>query len=201
MVRIPKRKNRLVVGLTGVFGSGKTSVATLFKKLGAHVIDCDAIVRDIYETGNPLLKKIGMKFGLRNPNRMKLGALVFSDARKRHQLEKLIHPYVFQKISENLKRVKHGIVVIDMPLLFEVGFERNVEKVVVVASQSQEIRKRLMKKGFSSGEIVKRLGAQMPLREKVKRSDFIINNSGGLENLKKQVQKVLNNLKQSSYMS
>ncbi len=176
-----------LIGLTGIFGSGKSAARKLFELYGAKTVDCDALAREAYEIRNPLYQKIKKAFGLNQLARPAIAKLIFENQKKRKQLEALIHPYVFQRISEEIRKVKKGLVVIEIPLLFETGFEKCVHATVMVTAQKKMIKKRLSARGFSAREIDLRWKAQWPLKKKVSRADFIIDNSGSHAALKKQI--------------
>lgn len=179
---IKKQKKLLTVGITGIFGSGKTTVSSIFKKAGIPVISCDEIVHH-------LLKKKKIKDRIKNTfgeevmdkgeiNRGVLSRKIFSDERKRKLLEKILHPEVFKEINKKIldRQKKGGIIAIEIPLLFETKSEKLVDKIVVVKASRQIILERL-KGRFSKEEILKRWKAQIPLKEKEKRADYVINNS------------------------
>lgn len=189
------RRPRLVVGLTGFFGSGKSSVARLWKTQGAKVIDCDALVREIYSGKPRFVTQIKKALGLEALERSQVARLVFHDARKRKRLEFLIHPYVFRRIAQILRTFKQGVVVIEMPLLFETGFGRQVDVIAVVTAEKRKVLDRLERKGFSTREARMRWRAQWPIEEKVRRADFAIDNSGSPRELKKQALEVWGVLK------
>ena len=195
MGKIPKRPSRFIIGLTGIFGSGKSTVVKIFRSQGAHVIDCDQLVREAYKRNTALAKQVQKLFRLKKLDKSEIARSVFQNQTKRKKLEALIHPYVFKRIVQKLRLIQYGVVVVEMPLLFETGFERQLDAVIVVAGRKSVIQKRLRRKGFSDREIQSRWQAQWPLQGKVNRADFVIENSGGLSDAKKQVLKILRKLK------
>jgi dephospho-CoA kinase len=178
-----KQKKRCVIGLTGGIATGKTTMGFVFKKLGAHVICCDTIAHNALRKNSGTYKKIVRTFGekvLKNKkkiDRARLGSIVFSNGQQRKKLENIIHPYVFERLAETIKR-KRGIIIIDVPLLFETGFEKNVDLTIVVCCSQREQINRLLKRNMLKKEDARaRIAAQMPLREKKKKADFIIENT------------------------
>jgi len=186
----------LLVGLTGSFGTGKSTAARLFRDRGAQVIDTDRLAHEVFRRGNRLYPKIRALFPeiQGTVNRAKVARVVFRNAGKRKRLERLVHPYVFGRISEELRRRQKGIVVIEVPLLFESGFHRKCARTVVVKARPSEVVRRLRFKGFSKGEVEARWRAQWPLGRKTARADFIIENSKGLGRTRAQVRTVWNQL-------
>ncbi|MCM8815050.1 MAG: dephospho-CoA kinase [Candidatus Omnitrophica bacterium] len=188
----------ICLGLTGVFGSGKSTVARIFKKMNIPVISCDDIVNKLLKT-EQIKQQIACAFGdeYLNKNggvkRKKLGTLVFSSTWHREKLNKIIHPRVFEILKEKLdiyrKKGKMAVVV-EIPLLFETRSEKLFDVIVTVASPLSIIKERLKEK-YSQEEIEMRLKAQMPLDEKISLSDYVINNSGTILQLQSQVKKIL----------
>ncbi len=171
---------RLVVGLTGSFGSGKSTVGRILKDLGARkVIDADRLAHEVFHTNHPIAKKIKTLFNIKGALSRKVVAQeVFSKPEKRKQLEALIHPYVYRRIVSELKKVKSGIMVLEVPLLFETGFNKICDITVAILAGNRNIVKRLVRSGFSSKEVRVRLQIQLPEREKRKRANLYIKNSG-----------------------
>lgn len=190
-------KGRLLIGLTGTFGSGKSTVAKLFRTWGARVIDADRLGHEALRKNTESYRKIVREFGREVLDqkslidRKKLASVVFSNTSKRRRLERIIHPYVFSEIRKNLKRIRRGVVVLEVPLLFETGFNRHVDRTVTVWALKSVLMQRLRsKRHLSDKEIKLRIKAQMPLASKKKQSDFLINNSNGLKETAKQARLV-----------
>ncbi len=163
---------RLVVGLTGSFGSGKTTVSKIFQKLGAKkVMSADQIVRD--------------KFWPSKARRKQIAREVFTNPRKRRALEAVIHPFVRRRMTSEIKKVKNGIIVLEVPLLFEAKFDRLCDVTVTVVAGKSNLAKRLVRSGFSRQEVNARLQAQLSEQEKMRKSDFIISNKGSKKLLRK----------------
>ncbi len=184
----------LKVGLTGSIATGKSTVEKIFKKLGIPVIDADEIVhqllkrRDIKEKIVNLLGDVLDKNG--EIDRKKVAEIIFSNPEKRKQLEQIIHPEVFKYIQDWLKaqeKNKNKIAIVSVPLMIETGSYKNYDKIIVVYAPEEIQLKRLIKKGMSEEEARKRINAQMSIDEKLKYADFVIDNTGSLEDLEKQV--------------
>ena len=183
------RKKKIILGLTGSFGSGKSTVAGIFRSHGARLIDADCLAHRCLEAGSPAYKKIIKIFG--TADREKLGKIVFSDKKLLKKLNAIIHPQVIREINLMLKKYKSGIIVLDAPLLLEAGLKKMVDKVIVVKIKRAPQLKRLRSKlGLTNLEILKRLNLQMPQERKSRLADFLIDNSGTIGRTIKQVQEL-----------
>ncbi|MEW5894711.1 MAG: dephospho-CoA kinase [Candidatus Omnitrophota bacterium] len=192
-----------VIGLTGSLGTGKTTVACMFRELGAGVIDADQIAHHLIEEDHDCREEIKRKFPLAvgngEINREKLAKEVFTDEMKLKALEEILHPAVYRYIKKGIrgfsrdKKVK--VVVLDVPLLFEAGFEDLVDAVVVVrANQRQSIERVSHARHFKRQDILKRQRRQMPQREKLKLADFIIDNRKSIAETRAQVKTIWDGL-------
>lgn len=200
---IKKYRKLLTVGITGIFGSGKTTVSSMFRKAGIPVISCDDIVHRLL-IKKAVIDKLKRTFGRDiikqgYVDRAILGKKVFSDTRERKKLEKILHPMVFREINKKIldSKKRGGIIAVEIPLLFETQSERLVDKIVLVKASRQTILKRL-KGRYSRKEILERWNAQIPLKEKEKKSDYIINNSGEYSETFKEVQNLIKTLKSTA---
>lgn len=176
---------KTVIGLTGSFGSGKSTVAALLERKGAFVVDADAIAHKLLAPSCAAYAKLVSVFGRKilgprkKVDRKKLAALVFSDTRKLLQLDSIMHPEIIKHIKGKIKSSRSSVVVVDAPLLIETGLDKFVDKVIVtVVDQDTQIRRLKEKKGFSKKEILQRIRRQIPLRQKVRLADVVIDNSG-----------------------
>ena len=194
------------VGLTGSIGTGKSTVLKIFKDLGAYVIDADQIVHQLY-TKREVQEEIKREFGNvfnedGSLDRKKVAQIIFNDINKKRILERLVHPKVRSEIYKILKNIekneKNAIVIVEIPLLIETGQYREYDKVIVVYSPKNLQIERLLKKGFSKEEALKRINSQMDIEEKIKYADFVIENISSFEDLKENVKKVFNELKKVS---
>lgn len=182
---------RLIVGLTGTFGSGKTTAANLFRKAGAQVIHSDELAHEIYRPDAKELKKIKLLFNVKGPvSRKQIAKEVFSDPEKRRALEQVAHPYVKRRILQEIKKAKREIIILEVPLLFETKLDRMCDVTVAVAAGKANVLKRRAKPGLSRAEIKLRLAAQMPEAEKLRKADFIINNKRSIKQLAQEIEKV-----------
>lgn len=191
----------LVIGLTGGIASGKSTVAHMFQKHGITVVDADVIAKEAVEKGMPAYRKIAETFGdgvlLDNGgiDRKKLGELVFQNEDKRMQLNAIVHPEVRKTmIKERDEAIQAGerFVVLDIPLLYESGLEHLTDKVLVVWVPKELQLERLMKRNsLSEEEALNRIHAQLPLDEKRKKADAVIDNSGGLNDTENQLQELI----------
>ncbi len=187
---------KLVIGLTGSFGSGKSTVSRMFEKLGAYVIDADILAHAALLPGSSVYEKIlahftGLGFTLGKAlDRKKIAEIIFQNPKQKAKLEAIVHPYVFERMIAEAAQVERQIIILDIPLLFETGFDQCCHKSIVVKSSDEKIRTRLRKKGFSAEDIRVRSKAQMPLSEKVRRADIVIHNSGTLQETFQEVKKI-----------
>jgi dephospho-CoA kinase len=189
------KNRRIILGLTGGFGTGKTTVAGILKAYGARVIDADKIAHSLLKKGTPAYKKIVMNFGraVQNSdgsiNRAKLGAKVFAKESSRKKLNRIMHPEIIKVMMAALRSIKKGVVVLDAPLLLEAGLGKIADKLIVVtASRENQMRRIQKSKHISKAQILKRIHSQMPLLDKVRRADFVIDNNGAVSQTRKQVQ-------------
>jgi dephospho-CoA kinase len=190
----------IIVGLTGSVGTGKSTVTNFFKELGAYIIDWDELALEITRPHSRAWEKIVDYFGkgILNDdltiNRQKLAEIVFSDREKLEKLNQIVHPGVFKedkRITNEIKSLDPDALIIkDIPLLFEVVRPTFVNKIIVVAASEQTQLSRLEEKGMSREDAQNRIKSQLPLEEKIKSADFVINNDGSLEETKKQVEKI-----------
>jgi len=164
-----------IIGITGSFGAGKTTVANMFRKLGAYLIDADRIAEELIRPKGVLNKKIIQKFGTANP--AKLAKIVFGNKVKLQALNGLIHPLVIKKIKLLAQKTRKKVIIIDAPLLIEAGLDKYVDTLIVIKTNRKIQKQRCLKKGFSKTDFQKRVKYQLPLKAKLKKADFIIDNS------------------------
>lgn len=193
------------IGLTGGIASGKSTVASLFRAWGAFVADADEISRHALDPDTDCYEKTvaafgrGILHGDGTVDRRKVASIVFSDKKALNLLNGIIHPYVRRIIradsqtayAESPKRM----IVWDVPLLFETGYDEEVAKTVVVtARQSLRIERIVARDASTRAAALRRIRAQMPDREKVRRADLVIRNNGSLEELEKRTREVFDEL-------
>jgi dephospho-CoA kinase len=182
----------IVVGLTGGVATGKSTAAKMFKQCGAVVIDADELVRDAVRPGKPAWRAIVKTFGKtvltpdRTINRQALGAIVFGNRVKLRSLERIIHPRVSREQARLTKQIARtdpdAIVIYDVPLLFEAGIDKRVDKIIVVTAEREtQIARLKNRNGLTRGEAIRRINSQMPLAKKILRADYTIKGtlSGG----------------------
>jgi dephospho-CoA kinase len=178
----------LKVGLTGGIASGKSTVARAFAEMGAHVLDADRIARDLVTPGSPALARIVEAFGGEvlladgTLDRATLGAMVFAEAGKRRILESILHPLILSEIDRRIGDLERtdpqGIAVVEAALILEIGQQEQFDAIVVVWAEEEQQRQRMMvRDGLPAEEAGRRLAAQMPLSEKRRRADLVVDNS------------------------
>lgn len=186
---------KLIIGLTGGFGCGKSTVSGLFRKFGGEIVDTDKIAHNALKRGSQVFDPIAVLFpeawekGGKKLDRGKIAEEVFADIGKRKALESLIHPYVYEKIQEAIDATEQKIVIVEVPLLFEAGFEKLCDKVLAVQCNRTVKEKRLRRKRFSVQEIRAREKAQMPESLKAQKADFVIDNSGSISQTTREVER------------
>lgn len=177
-----------MIGITGGIASGKSAVAGRLCSLGAVVLDADLIAREAVEPHTPGWAEVKKFFpeviqGDLQINRRELGRIVFSDPGKRKVLEKIVHPLVRLGLEEEGARLaaKKKVVFAEVPLLYEVGWDEWIKPVWVVYVRPEVQLERLMARArISAEEALQMIASQMPLAEKVKRAQRIIDNNGSL---------------------
>jgi len=185
------------VGLTGLWGSGKTTVLKFFEKLGAEVLDVDSIVHQLLQQQR-IIKSIEATFGKDviksgSIDRKLLASKAFSSVENKRKLEEIIHPEVFKKIQAFLNDVKH-IAIVEVPLLYETSSEKYFDKTILVVADEDVRISRLLKKGYSIEEIEQRLKHQISEEEKRKRADYIIDNSASIQQTYTQILEIWKDL-------
>lgn len=197
----------LIVGLTGGIVSGKSTVALMFKDLGAKIVDADKLGHSVILPHKPAWEKIVKIFGkgiLQNDltiDREKLGKIVFANQPLLKKLNEITHPEITKIIKKEIDSVKNKTynqqktLIIDAALIYETKIDRLMEKIIVVYIDEDEQIKRLIKRNnLSKDEALQRIKSQMPMKEKVKMADYVVDNSDSLDKTKKQVEKIWKNL-------
>ena len=191
----------LVVGLTGGIATGKSTVSDVLRRLGAEIIDADRLARDVVEPGEPAFATIVEEFGPGVLNadgtldRKKLGAIVFAAPDRRKRLEAITHPAIRDRFLARLEELAaqgfRGLVFFDAPVMIESGTYKNMERLVVVATDEATQAERLRARdGADEAENRRRIASQMPVAEKAKLADYVIDNSGDREATVEQVRRV-----------
>lgn len=194
-----------VFGVTGGIGSGKSRVAALLRARGVPVVDADELAREVVAPGSAGLSEVVSAFGpeVLGPDgaldRKRLGALVFSDETARKRLNAITHPRVralSQARFTELAQRGATLVAYDVPLLFEAGLDAVLRPVVVVAaSEPTQLARIVARDGLSEAEARARIQAQLPMDEKRRRADYVLENDGSLEALEAQVDQLLEQLR------
>ena len=190
----------LKIAITGGAGSGKSTVARMFRELGAEVLDADAAAREAVAVGTPAWQELRRLFGEEyfhpdgSLNRPKVAQLVFADPEARKILNDLVHPRVAAALRRRLKEMEHqdaSLVLVDVPLLFEAGLESAYDRVIVVYVDPEDQVRRLQDRNARGAEeIAGLLSAQWPLADKAARADFVVDNRGPLAETGAQVQEI-----------
>ena len=197
-----RRRNKgIILCLTGGLASGKTTVARMFRSAGAQVIDADKLARRLLRRGTPLLRRLASGFGKTilsadgRLDRSKLVKVVFRRRAELARLNRMAHPEIIRLIKQEIRQSCSRLIVLDAPLLLEAGLKGMVDKVVVVkAGLNQQLRRAGKKTGLGRREILRRIRAQMPLRQKARLADLIIDNSGSLSATSRQVKQIRRDL-------
>ncbi|MFH0826448.1 MAG: dephospho-CoA kinase [Candidatus Omnitrophota bacterium] len=194
-------KKRIILGVTGVFGSGKTTVSKIFKSFGVDVIDADRIAHRCLNQDPHARKKVIRTFGTKildahgRISRKKLAKVVFSNRISLRRLNRILHPAIIRIIKGKMGLSRSRVVVLDAPLLLEAGLKTVVDKLVVVTITPPKQLERIAKRDSLEPQAVKvRTRSQIPQSQKVQLADFIIDNSGSLKNTKRQVKDVWSKL-------
>jgi dephospho-CoA kinase len=187
-----------VIGLTGGIGTGKGEVADALRSLGAQVIDADKAGHDVYLPGTEGWQRVVSLFGRDildskgGIDRGKLGSLVFADEQARSRLNEALHPLIREAIQsrlEELRRQDVPVVIVEAALLFEAGWRDMTDEVWTVSAPIEAVSERLQRgRGLSPQEVVQRVEAQSTDEWRRQQADVVIDNSGGLDDLRRQVQ-------------
>lgn len=175
----------MLIGLTGGVATGKSTVARMFGQCGAIIIDADDLAREVVRPGKPAWREIVKEFGPdilnadRSLNRQAVGAIVFRNKAKRRRLEQIIHPRVAREQMRLMRAAAmnnpHAVVIYDVPLLFEAGIDKRVDKTIVVTADRETQIARLRKRnGLTRTEAIRRINSQLPLAKKVARADYVL---------------------------
>lgn len=200
-------RNALVVGLTGGIATGKTTVADMFKHLGAKVVSADEIVHEMLQPGSETSCAIAQEFGDsilksdRSIDRLKLAEIIFNEKRKRLRLEKILHPPVIARLAEEAERFRNegeGVLILEIPLLVETASMDMVDIILVVtAEQETQIERLYIRYGLGRREAVLRIESQLPMSEKLKYAEWVIDTEGTLQDTRIQVKKVWDTIQKS----
>lgn len=189
------------LGLTGGIATGKSTADAFFRKSQIPVIDADKIAHELMNPGKASYQAIVSSFGTQvlnadqTINRKKLGQLVFNDSVLLDKLNQLTHPLIINEIKlemDQYQKQKTAIVVVDLPLLFEIGFEQECDASLVITVPQQLQLTRLMQRNhLTKSAALSRIKSQMPLSEKEKMATYVVKNTGTIGNLEKQLSDIL----------
>ncbi|MEW6068310.1 MAG: dephospho-CoA kinase [Nitrospirota bacterium] len=197
----------LLIGLTGNYGSGKSTVLAMFEKLGAITLNADRIVGSLLKDGDVLeeIRDI-LGDGVFNKdgslNKKMVADLIFKSDILRRSLEDILHPLVFSRIKDFLDKIgeKERIAVIEAPVIYERGYKGRFDKTIVVHTKEDIALNRLEKDGIMREEALLRMKTQMPIEDKKEKADFLIDNNGDTEKTMTQVEIIYNKLlKEAGY--
>lgn len=180
-----------LVGLTGNIGSGKTTVLKFVRCGVVGGVDSDRIVAGLYRQ-EPVKKKLAKKFG--TVKRKEIAKIVFSSAKKRKELEKILHPLAWKEIQKKTREFETSgkkMVVVEAPLLFEAGWQKKFDTTILIRAKKTKILARLSKRGMKKKEALQRLESQKPDSKKIKACQFVIDNNGPLKKTREQAKKIL----------
>jgi len=197
----------IVVGLTGGLATGKSSVARLFQDCGAIVIDADVLAREAVEPGRPAWRDIVRVFGKkvlqpdRTLDRRTVGRIVFGNRAKLKQLNAIVHPRVAREQNRLTREIASkepdAVIIYDAPVLIEAGAHKRMNKIIVVeADQATQIKRLCNRSHFSRAEALRRIRSQLPLAQKVKLADYVIDGTLSFEQTKNEVQRIYAQLEQ-----
>lgn len=195
---IQSNKQAKIVGLTGGISSGKSTVSNILRQLGAKIIDADELSKQLMQKGKPLLDDVVEHFGEDmlladgNLNRKKMADLIFSSDSHRRLLNRLSHPRIIEDIKQKLQSAKamnkYELIILDCALLFELDLDVLVEQSwLVYVPEEIQISRLMMRDKITKEQAVERIKSQMPLEQKIKRADIVIDNSMEIENTKQQI--------------
>lgn len=185
-----------MLGLTGGIGAGKSTVAALLAAHGAVVIDTDEVARAVVEPGGAAYDGVVRRFGpsVLEPDgriaRSRLAEIAFADSEARADLNALVHPAVETVVRERLAGLEAPgrVVVLEVPLLVEAGWDRLVDKVIVVDCPEDVAARRLVEaRGMDEGDVRRRIAAQVGREDRLAAADLVVTNDGGIDDLRTQV--------------
>lgn len=196
--------NRLIIGLTGQSGAGKTTVCEFFSNNGFYVIDCDKISKLVTSEGSQCNKKLWEVFpscfdGNFKMNRQKMAEEVFSDKCKLKKLDEIIYPYIWEQLNILIEKAAKSCnyILLDAPTLFESGVNEICNVIIsVISCKANRLDRIILRDEISQEMALKRFSSQKPQEFFVENSDFIIENNGDIESLKISTEEIIKKLKE-----
>lgn len=195
-----------VLGITGGIATGKSTVVDTFKKYDFPVVDADIIAREVVKPHTPALKKVAATFGAGilqsdgSLDRQKLGQLIFNDSQKRQTLNQLLAPFLQEAITKQIKDAAQSspLVIADIPLLFEAGYDKVVDQVAVVyIPESLQIQRLIKRDQITNKEAQQKISSQLPIEEKKRRAHVVFDNQ---ESFTSTCQQVMTWLKENQFL-
>lgn len=185
----------MIIGLTGGIATGKSESAKYLQELGAYCIDADLIAKELTQKSLPAFNRLVKEFGKNilfpdgSLDRGKLGNIIFSDKKSKSKVEKILHRYIISYINKIIsKKDEYNIIIINAPLLFEVGLDKLCDKVIVVwAPYKIEMTRLILRDNLSTQEARKRIQSQIPIEKKMELADFVVDNSGTKQKLRSNI--------------
>lgn len=190
-----KFKNKILIGITGGIGSGKSEVCRLLSKRGYKVLFADLIAKDLYKKDKVLAAKVVKAFGKDILNYKgvisltKLREIVFANKKNFKQINDIVHPTVIKHLINMIKNIKQKIVIIESALVFDTDFHKNLDYVIMVYSNKKNRLERIVRRdGAKKKDIERIMSFQLDEKEKIERSDFVVVNNKPLDDLEKDVE-------------
>lgn len=190
----PAKFMKLIIGLTGGIGTGKSSLLAEFGRLGAATISLDELAHRLSRKGKPVYRGIVREFGTKyldsagQIDRQALGKAVFANPALRRRLERVTHPAILREMRRLIAGSRRPVTVADVPLLFEAGLQKEFDATIVASLPEREALRRIRRRGdLSPAQARLRMKAQMPLSSKERLADVVIHNRGGLNDLRRKV--------------
>lgn len=201
----------IVAGLTGGIATGKSTVSEMLRKQGAVIIDADKIAHDVVKKGEPAWQQIRNYFGNEillpsgEINRPRLGDIVFNDSAQKKVLNEIVHPFVMEKMAEELKQAEKihqdSIIILDVPLLIESGMHEGISDVILVyIPEKLQLERLIARDNISIAEATARIKSQMPIEEKKNYAGIVIDNSKSINETRKRTLEVFSALSKKIHM-
>ena len=186
----------MIIGITGIFGSGKTEIACIFASHGYKMINVDNVAHpllDKKEIKNKIIKEFGDVLTNKKVDRRKLKDIVFNDPKELKKLNKIVHPYLVKEVKKLIRKYKKAVV--DAALLIELGLHKDVDKIIVVKINREKAIKRITEnKRYTKKEVENVIKAQLSQNKRLKYADFVVDNNKSLNNTRKQIMGILESL-------
>jgi dephospho-CoA kinase len=194
-----------IIGVTGGIGCGMSTVSQMMKEQGARIVNGDKVARDIVEKGQPALDALAKAFSKEilqsdgSLDRKKLGDIVFASHDKLNLLNNTVRPFWVERLKSEIEHTKQNsngsVVIVDAAILLEAGLRDIVDKLIVVTAPIKVRRERIRARDFlDECQIDQRIAAQIPVSEKAKQADFVIENTGTIEQTKQKIDQIWNEL-------